>query len=98
MSDEDKPIENEDINAGDPRYDGFRFDELWVVSIVHPDSDQEGVAGVTVEAAIKYKVVPGMAIATDKVRRELLEQYRQELEERWPDLKPTMKHFKLVED
>lgn len=39
----DEPIRDEDIRAGDPRYDGFRITELWAFVAVDPDDNQEGL-------------------------------------------------------
>lgn len=40
----DGPPAHECIHAGDPRYDGFRVTDLWVVLLVDPRDNQEGIA------------------------------------------------------
>lgn len=51
------------IPAGDPRYDGFRISELWLVTMVDPADDQEG---------LMYEAGSGPLMATDERRLEFL--------------------------
>lgn len=78
------------IEAGDPQYDGFRLNDLWVVTSVDPGDDQEGLVGDL--------VVGGPLMASDRRRLEqYLEPYVAKLRAAHPETTVSIKHFTLKE-
>lgn len=79
------------IEPGDPRYDGFRIEQLWVLCMVDPADNQEGAVWIEVDAARRHNLAPGAAFASDQRRREHLEAYAEELAAN--GARCTLKHF-----
>jgi len=86
---------HEHIEPGDPRYDGFRIRELWMLTGVDPADNQEGVIGITREVAIRHSIDIGPALASDERRAHHLREYGRELAARGTSV--TLKRF-VVED
>lgn len=86
--------EHEHIEPGDPRYEGFRIRELWLLCLVDVDDNQEGIAGVTRDAAVRHSLSVGPAMASDERRAAHLRDYGRELAARGEPV--ALKHFRLV--
>lgn len=91
MSD-DTPIADEDIAAGDPRYDGFRVTEVWAFIAVDPADNQEGIAAF--RDPITQAWMP--LVAADERRLESLRPMAQRLAN-MSGVTILLKHFTNVE-
>ena len=71
MSDERTPAERldpeEHIDKDDPRYDGFRIREYWMLTAIGPDN-QEAPVLVDTRAAYRFHLAIGPAMAADQRR------------------------------
>lgn len=79
------------ISADDPRYDGFRITEFWILTAVDPVTNQEGV--LAFKDPNDY-IQPAMA--TDHRRLEMLKQLAKDTPEDTTSLRII--HFKLVDE
>jgi hypothetical protein len=78
----DAPDPDDEIKAGDPRYDGYRITHMWVITQVDPADDQEGL--------VVTEGVPLMA--ADDVRKAQMLDFAAEA---YPGLPMVLKHFVL---
>jgi hypothetical protein len=76
------------VPAGHPSYDGFRITELWIVTLVDPVDDQEG---------IMYESSTGPLMATDRRRLEFLQRIVKRNNEAGEQAL-QIKHFREVVD
>jgi len=52
------------VPPGDPRYDGFRVENIWLFTVIDKDDDQEGIA------SFRARGVQWPLIASDPTRRD----------------------------
>jgi hypothetical protein len=72
----------EHISAEDPRYDGFRIREYWMLTAVAPDN-QEAPVFVHRDYAARHHLPVGPALAADERRREHLRELGQEMAQKF---------------
>lgn len=73
------------IYAGDPRYDGFRIEELWIFTLVNPNDNQEGL--ITTLDGRPFMVAD----------RRMLDDLTRAVRESGVAHGAVVKHFKLVD-
>lgn len=86
--------QHEHIRPGDPRYDGFRIKQLWIVTGVDPSDNQEGILPITLPDAIRFSLLPGFAFASDELRAHHLREFARAVKQE-DGMSLNIKHFTL---
>jgi hypothetical protein len=80
------------ISDDDPRYDGFRIREYWMLTTTGPDN-QEAPLWVTEPQAVRFHLSPGPSMASDARRLHHLRQYAQWMADGNPGMTFVIRHF-----
>lgn len=89
---------HECIEPGDPRYDGSRMRELWVLCAIDPADNQEGIVHVPPEAAFAFHLDIGPAFASDEPRADRLREYASWLAAGRAQVRTRLRHFVIADE
>ena len=82
----------EHVDDDDPRYDGFRIRDYWILTAIGPD-DQEAPLWVTEGHARIFHLSIGVSMASDERRLHHLRQYAAWITEANPGMGLRIRHF-----
>lgn len=83
----------EHVSSADPRYDGFRIKEFWILTSASGGDDQEALLWLDPTTAHHFHLTPGPTMASDERRLVHLREYAKWVTGANPGYQLKIRHF-----